>query len=159
MKFSEVWQACRVIAEAQTPNYFTIVQLAFFQPLYTLYFWQSHAKEPSNAYLQLANNRTHPNISVSDFLPLLCTAAADLARIYAAQSQRLPLIAESDTVHGYYTITTWQLSFFTIKKQTGLRSAAAGCRHMGGGPIGGQVTPPGAAGAAWGAQLARGAWR
>lgn len=34
-------------------------------------------------------------------------------------------------MHGYYTITTWQLSFFTIKKQTGLRSAAAGCQRMG----------------------------
>lgn len=41
-----------------------------------------------------------------------------------------PLIAESDTVHGYYTITTWQLSFFTIKKQTGPCSAAAGCQNM-----------------------------
>lgn len=34
-------------------------------------------------------------------------------------------------MHGYYTITTWQLSFFTIKKQTGPRSAAAGCQRMG----------------------------
>lgn len=41
-----------------------------------------------------------------------------------------PLIAESDTMHGYYTITTWQLSFFTIKKQTGPRSTAAGCQNM-----------------------------
>lgn len=35
------------------------------------------------------NKLTHPNISLSDSPPLLYPAAADLGRIYAAQSQRL----------------------------------------------------------------------
>lgn len=35
------------------------------------------------------NKRAQPNISLSDSAPVLCAVAADLARIYAAQSQRL----------------------------------------------------------------------
>lgn len=40
-----------------------------------------------------------------------------------------PLIAESDTMHGYYTITTWQLSFFTIERVEPVLSCSGVSAH------------------------------